>query len=158
MKAKRDYHGDSYSPEHRAWIAMLARCRKDPYYAGRGIRVCEPWLSYTCFLADMGRKPTPKHTLDRINNDGNYGPGNCRWATMKEQAQNRRLHKKLTPEHRANVGRAQLGRKLTAEHRANISSGKTGTKLSPEHKAAISAGLRRVKLIKSMGAADDASM
>jgi hypothetical protein len=85
------------SPEYRIWVAMRQRCR-DPrhgsfkYYGGRGIAVCERWKSYENFLADMGRKPSPAHSLDRIDNDGNYEPTNCRWATRTEQNKNKRRH------------------------------------------------------------------
>ncbi len=89
-------HGERYNPtpEYIAWKGMKARCHnpKHPTYerhGARGITVCQRWReSYKAFLADMGRKPTSAHTLDRIDNDGNYEPGNCRWATMKEQMRN----------------------------------------------------------------------
>ena len=84
------------SAEWRSWRAMKTRCtnaHSSDYknYGGRGITVCPRWLhSFQNFLSDMGLKPTAKHTLDRINNDGNYEPKNCRWATAKEQRDNRR--------------------------------------------------------------------
>ena len=74
---------------------MIQRCTNEraanfKYYGGRGIRVCQQWRdSFEAFLADMGERPEGK-TLDRINNDGNYEPGNCRWATWSEQRRNRR--------------------------------------------------------------------
>lgn len=86
----------SHSPEYTTWRNMRARCT-DPnnisfrYYGGRGIKVCARWDSFDAFLGDMGARPTLQHSIDRINADGDYEPSNCRWATPKEQAANRRL-------------------------------------------------------------------
>lgn len=84
------------SPEYNAWAGMIRRCSKPHHkswanYGGRGIRVCGSWVeSFENFLADVGLRPSEKHSLDRINNDGNYEPTNCRWATASEQMKNRR--------------------------------------------------------------------
>ena len=82
---------------YRSWQNMKTRCLNPNHprfknWGGRGIKVCERWMDFTNFLADMGEKPEGL-TLDRINNDGNYEPGNCRWATRKQQVQNRRDQK-----------------------------------------------------------------
>ena len=82
---------------YRAWMAMRNRCGnpQDPRYGGRGIYVCERWYVYENFLADMGEPPSLGLSIDRINNDGNYEPSNCRWATWSEQMRNRRNSRKL---------------------------------------------------------------
>lgn len=86
----------NHHPLYASWCQMIARCenpRNPKYrdYGDRGITVCERWRrSFPEFLADMGSKPSPVHSLDRINNDGNYEPGNVRWATPVEQRHNRR--------------------------------------------------------------------
>lgn len=90
-------HGDAGTGkktlEYNSWIHMRTRCNcpsnsRYPLYGGRGIRVCARWDKYENFLADMGRKPTAKHSLDRIDVNGNYEPGNCRWATQLTQMNN----------------------------------------------------------------------
>jgi hypothetical protein len=91
-------HGLSRLREYRVWKSMHARCRdlRDPCYGGRGIRVCDRWRSFTAFLQDMGVAPSASHTLDRIDNDRGYEPGNVRWATRREQSRNTRQVRLIT--------------------------------------------------------------
>jgi hypothetical protein len=97
-------HGESWgknrTKEYQAWAGMLNRCtntksKRYPEWGGRGITVCARWLKYENFLEDMGRAPSPKHSVDRIKNELGYSKENCRWATPREQSNNTRRTVKI---------------------------------------------------------------
>lgn len=88
-------HGWSGTPTFVSWKSMLSRCRDEGnasyrYYGARGITVCDRWHDFVAFLEDMGERPSLDHSIDRIDADGNYEPGNCRWLTRAEQNARRR--------------------------------------------------------------------
>lgn len=93
-------HGEAgVTPEYSAWSTMKNRCSDASHvgYGERGIGVCKRWQdSFVAFLEDMGRRPSSDHSLDRKDNDGDYEPGNVRWATRKEQQRNRGCNRMLT--------------------------------------------------------------
>jgi hypothetical protein len=98
-RARLRTHGASNTPEYRIWRSMRERCRLRPHprYGGRGIDVCDRWFnSFADFIADMGQRPTPKHTLERINGEGHYEPNNCKWATWIQQNNNKTGIRKVT--------------------------------------------------------------
>ncbi len=120
--------GGSWSATYRCYRAMIARCIYPSQvhyddYGGRGITICERWLhgaegmsGYECFVEDMGEKPAGL-TIDRVNNDGNYEPGNCRWATRSEQMMNTRATKytlsdrtKVLAMHLSGMNRSEISR------------------------------------------------
>jgi hypothetical protein len=109
-------HGGRWSREYMMWSSMLARCYNPNHlkyknYGGRGIVVCDRWRfgedgrhPFECFTVDIGRRPSPEFSLDRIDNDGDYRPGNVRWATDQQQRHNKRNYKNGV--HRVDKGKA----------------------------------------------------
>lgn len=94
-------HGMSGTRVYRIWHSMKNRCllESDPFYhryGGRGIRVCDEWLSFEGFYASMGEPPSDQHSIERRKTDGHYEPGNCRWATRLEQQNNRSTNRRIT--------------------------------------------------------------
>lgn len=88
-------HGKSKTPEYRVWSSIMERCYNEKQvsyknYGARGITICDEWRDFENFLRDVGKKPGPEYSIERINNDVGYEPGNVRWATKTEQVINRR--------------------------------------------------------------------
>jgi hypothetical protein len=121
-------HGQSDTPEYVAWQSMRRRCANPrttsyEHYGGRGIRVCKRWRKFEDFLADMGPRPSPEHSIDRYpDKDGDYEPGNVRWATRTEQARNTRVNRLITHDgqtltvtewsERTRIGASTIGERL----------------------------------------------
>lgn len=124
LKTSLEMHGMHKSPTYKSYRSMIARCENKTVngyesYGGRGIKVCDRWRhSFLSFLGDMGKRPTGK-TLDRIDNDGNYEPGNCRWATLREQQANRKIANEFPGVHflkRTNKWQAKIGLNGKSKH------------------------------------------
>ena len=126
-----------HSPEYHAWQHMRDRCYNEkvdrfPAYGGRGIIVCERWLkSFSNFLSDMGRRPSPVHSLDRIDVNGNYEPANCRWATQEQQMSNRQNTVRIIVNNEI-VHQKQLAKILGVNDHSieyNLKKGKSGDEI-----------------------------
>lgn len=101
VTARNHKHGKADTPEYATWLRMIRRCTISSTpgyenYGGRGISVHPRWMSFDNFYADMGDKPAREYSIDRIDNNGNYEPGNCRWATPSQQCRNTRRNRRLT--------------------------------------------------------------
>ena len=113
-------HGMSRTPEYQAWQSMKNRCfnpnhKQYLHWGGRGITVCDRWLNFENFLVDMGSRPTAKHSLDRIDNNADYCPDNCKWSTRVEQQNNTRYNRLITIKNETKTI-AQWAEKMSISH------------------------------------------
>lgn len=146
-------HGMAYSATYRSWLAMKDRCMRPKHqawhnYGGRGIEVCQRWLRFKPFLRDMGERPNGT-TLERLDTNGNYEPGNCVWATLEVQHSNKRTSRKLTIDgetltmaqwaRRVGIGettiRERLGRGWSSEDAVRVAPLKKGLEFLNEERA-----------------------
>lgn len=108
-------HGKYKTAEYKTWCAIHSRCKNHKLkgyknYGGRGISVCERWGSFENFLSDMGKRPSSKHSIERVDVNGNYEPSNCKWATTKEQSINTRIRIDNTTGYRGIYKRSENGK------------------------------------------------
>jgi hypothetical protein len=129
-----------FKSEYNTWCEMRSRCNnlknaryKD--YGGRGITVCKRWNNFKTFLLDMGPRLSFKHSIDRMNNDWNYLPMNCRWATHSEQMLNRRP---FSEQAKRKMGNNKKGKSLSDEHKQKLSEAHKGIIFSGEHRRNLS--------------------
>lgn len=147
-RQKNIKHGMHGTPEYRAWLGMKSRCYKKTYqhydrYGGRGIKVCDEWKNdFTKFYEDMGKKPSSKYQLDRINNDGDYCKENCRWATCSQNCYNRSRYRNKTKFTGVSENTSKKGR-YSAWFSVNRKHIQVGTFSTPEE-----AYKERIKAIK----------
>jgi len=148
-------HGGCKDPEFKVWNGMKARCyipsaTDYAIYGGRGIIVSDEWKnSYAAFIRDMGKRPTPKHSIERIDPDGNYEPGNCVWATTKQQGRNKRDTRRLM--FRGNyTPLSEIAEVLGCVHSKitywTDKVGITADEFETLHKAMLSVGVTRMRM------------
>lgn len=147
-------HGMKHTLVYRRWKLMKNRCLNQHdkewlRYGGRGIRICEDWIKFEGFFASVGHPPSPQHWLDRIDPNGNYEPGNVRWATMHEQARTKRSTRHLTYNgetmvmkdwaHRLGINYATLFSRLKKEPVEQALQGPSGRHVRPAYLKALEA-------------------
>lgn len=144
-KPTRRTHGYTGIPEHVVWKGMRARCNNENHaayknYGGRGIKVCKRWNKFSNFLADMGKRPSSKHTIERTDNNKNYEPSNCEWVTRKVNCDNRRDTVVLTFK-----GRIQSLTKWAEEYNIKNTTVHNRLKLGWTIKAALSTPVKQYR-------------
>ena len=133
-------HGLTYTPEYESWCKMKSRCHNEKNnryyrYGGRGIKVCDEWVnSFENFYRDMGNKPGKEYSIDRIDNDGDYCPANCRWATPKQQVENQAYRGGMGVSKNGNKYMAQLSRGKVMVYLGTFDDFDTAKRVSDKYK------------------------